>query len=118
MKTRDVLQRSEATSQVKTREEAVAPWIDPKSWESLEDRFEVVIQAVGQDSSSGGTDLHQALQDARDKYLHLQGLVLLSDGDWNAGLPPVQAAMRLRLDNIPIQAVPVGSSSRLPDIDC
>ncbi len=44
-------------------------------------------------------------------------MVLASDGDWNEGPPPVQAAARLRIKGVPVLAVPVGSRTRLPDIE-
>jgi hypothetical protein len=43
--------------------------------------------------------------------------VLASDGDWNAGLPPVEAATLLRLAGVPVLAVPVGKPVRLPDVE-
>ena len=43
--------------------------------------------------------------------------MLASDGDWNEGQPPVQAAARLRMKGIPVFAVPVGSRTRLPDVE-
>ena len=43
--------------------------------------------------------------------------MLASDGDWNEGPPPVQAAARLRIKGVPILAVPVGSRTRLPDVE-
>ena len=43
--------------------------------------------------------------------------MLASDGDWNEGEPPVEAAVRLRLANVPVFAVPVGSPQRLPDVE-
>ena len=43
--------------------------------------------------------------------------MLVSDGDWNEGPPPVQAAARLRLKGVPVFAVPVGSPTRLPDVE-
>src|SRR5262249_13204649 len=64
-----------------------------------------------------GTDLYTPLAQASEKYRNLRGIVLISDGDWNEGQPPVQAAARLRLRNIPIFTVPLGSSSRLPDVE-
>ena len=45
------------------------------------------------------------------------GVVLASDGDWNEGQPPVLAAAALRMRGVPIFAVPVGSRTRLPDVE-
>ena len=56
-----------------------------------------------------GTDLNAALAQAAEKHPHLSAVVLLSDGDWNSGEPPAQAAMRLRMRDVPVFAVPLGS---------
>ena len=42
---------------------------------------------------------------------------MASDGDWNEGAPPVQAAALLRIRGVPVFAVPVGSPTRLPDVE-
>ena len=54
---------------------------------------------------------------APETVQNLRGVVLASDGDWNEGQPPVEAAARLRLKGIPVFAVPVGSPTRLPDVE-
>ena len=45
------------------------------------------------------------------------GIVLISDGDWNEGAPPVEAASRLRTKQIPVFTVAAGSPNRLPDVE-
>ena len=45
----------------------------------------------------GSTELYGPLATAPAKFKNLVGVVLISDGDWNAGLPPVEAATLLRL---------------------
>ncbi len=64
-----------------------------------------------------GTDLYEPLARAPERISNLRGIVLASDGDWNEGPPPVQAAARLRIKGVPVIAVPVGSRTRLPDVD-
>jgi hypothetical protein len=44
-------------------------------------------------------------------------VVLASDGDWNAGRPPVEAAQALRLAQVPVLAVAAGAPTKLPDIE-
>src|SRR5262249_1263952 len=61
--------------------------------------------------------LHEPLAQVPEKIKTLIGVVLISDGDWNEGPPPVQAATRLRLKGIPVFSVPVGSTTRLPDVE-
>jgi hypothetical protein len=96
-----------------TRLEAIAPLLDPESWRALEKRVEIVFEKT----TSEGTDLATPLAEIADRHPSLLGVVLASDGDWNEGLPPVQAAGRYRARGIPIFTVAVGSDSRLPDVE-
>ena len=68
-------------------------------------------------TGGGSTELYGPLATAPAKYKNLVGVVLISDGDWNAGLPPVEAATLLRLGGVPVLAVPVGKPVRLPDVE-
>ena len=76
-----------------------------------------MIQPFSPAEPGGGTNLYEPLAEAPERFKNLRGIVLASDGDWNAGEPPVQAATALRLKGIPVFAVPVGSRSRLPDVE-
>jgi len=100
-----------------TRREALAPLIDPATWAKLRERMNVVIQAVSEPRPGHGTDLYDPLAALPEKIQNLRGIVLASDGDWNEGQPPVQAAARLRIRGIPLFAIPVGSRTRLPDVE-
>lgn len=64
-----------------------------------------------------GTDLEEALGNLLENRPNLRSVVLLSDGDWNKGKPPVTAAQKYRLRDIPIFSVPIGSETRLPDLE-
>ncbi len=64
-----------------------------------------------------GTDLDQPLTGPLEKQSNLRAVVLFSDGDYNLGQPPVVAAQKYRLRGVPLFPVPVGSQSRLPDLD-
>lgn len=68
-------------------------------------------------STSSGTDLDSPLTDLLAKQTNLRAVVMLSDGDYNIGQPPVAAAQKLRLRGIPLFPIPVGSKVRLPDLD-
>ncbi len=68
-------------------------------------------------STSSGTDLEAPLTDLLAKQTNLRAVVILSDGDYNLGQPPVAAAQKLRLRGIPLFPIPVGSKVRLPDLD-
>ncbi len=64
-----------------------------------------------------GTDLDSPLTDLLAKHDNLRAVVMLSDGDYNLGQPPVSAAQKLRIRGVPIFPIPVGSNVRLPDLD-
>jgi hypothetical protein len=70
----------------------------------------------GNDALSG-TDLSTPINDLLEKESNLRAVVLLSDGDYNLGQPPVAAAQKMRLRGVPLFPIPVGSSVRLPDLD-
>ena len=103
--------------QVQSRLAALAPLMDAQTWSDADKRLRIIVQPFAQGESSIKSDLYEAMKLARDEHKNLRGLVVASDGDWNSGLPPVQMAMRLRLDGVPVFAVPLGSAVRLPDIE-
>ena len=116
MLTRDV-ESSDAGSGRSTRKEAIVALTDEGAWASLSDRMNVTIQPFANDELHTRSDLFTPLNQAPGKFGNLIGVVLVSDGDWNEGPPPVQAATALRMKEIPIFTVPVGSSTRLPDVE-
>ena len=116
METRDVLPAGSA-GQPTARREAIVALTDAAAWTQLDERWNVVIQPFASAEPGRGSDLHEPLAEAPEKFRNLIGVVLASDGDWNEGQPPVQAAARLRLRGVPVFAVPVGSPTRLPDIE-
>jgi hypothetical protein len=117
MDTRDVVPGGQTGAQPTTRREAIAPLADPSTWNVLRERMNVIIQPISEPRSGHGTDLNEPLAQAPEKFTNLRGIVLASDGDWNEGQPPVQAAARLRIRGVPVFTVPVGSRTRLPDVE-
>jgi hypothetical protein len=117
MDTRDVVATETVASSPVSRRDAIAPLTEQSTWNELRRRMNVVVQAVAEPRPGHGTDLNAPLARAAETIQNLRGIVLASDGDWNEGLPPVQAATRLRVRGVPIFAVPVGSRTRLPDIE-
>ncbi len=101
-----------------SRSAAVAQAIEPARWKPLEDRLQVAIEPFSSSlpQPEAGTDLAAALSAASEKFPNLRGVVVLSDGDWNAGQPPVTAAAALRARSVPVFSVTVGSEDRLPDL--
>jgi hypothetical protein len=119
MATRDVVPPDRRSSRAApaTRREAIATLVRSPSWIALQNRWDVVIQPFSPPRPGRGTDLHEPLARAPERIKNLRAIVLASDGDWNEGPPPVQAAARLRTRGIPVFTVPVGSRTRLPDVE-
>lgn len=117
MDTKDVVPDGSPNTTRIARRETIAPLTDAAAWSRLQERMNVVVQPFSPPESGHGTNLHDPLATAPEKFKNLLGVVLLSDGDWNEGPPPVQAASKLRLKGVPVFAVAVGSPSRLPDLE-
>ncbi len=121
METCDAASPVEAAAGPVSRREAIAALADTSFWKQLDERFQVVVQPFsapgGYPGGRGSTELYGPLATAPAKFKNLVGVVLISDGDWNAGLPPVEAATLLRLKGVPVLAVPVGKPVRLPDVE-
>jgi hypothetical protein len=116
METRDFLLNTSGSQPI-TRREGIAPLIDPEAWIKLREKFDVAIEPFAEPKPGLGSDLYEPLATAPEKFANLRGIVLMSDGDWNEGLPPVEAALRLRLKGIPVFTIAAGSPIRLPDIE-
>jgi len=111
-------------SEIVSRSEWVKKSLDSDLWRPLEANGanEVVAIPFAKASDVGpsalsGTDIESPLADLLDKEANLRAVVLLSDGDYNLGQPPVAAAQKMRLRGVPLFAIPVGSNVRLPDLD-
>ncbi len=117
MDTQDVGLGDSGSTPLLTRRKAIEPLLDSATWDDVAEKMEVIVTPFATGDESARSNLHEAIRKARSEHDNLRAIVLASDGDWNDGLPPVQAAMRLRLEQIPIFGVSVGSQSRLPDLD-
>jgi hypothetical protein len=79
---------------------------------------ELDISAPPEDPGAlAGTNLTEPLVELLDDEKNLRAAVLFSDGDYNLGQPPVVAAQRFLQRGVPLFTVPVGSKTRLPDLD-
>jgi uncharacterized membrane protein len=117
MQTRDVVDRRQPSATPRTRAEAAAAIVAALPQPTAEQQLEIVNQPFAEPRDGHGTDINQALVDAMEKHGLLRGIVLVSDGDWNEGRPPVEVAGRLRLKNVPVFVAPLGSPSHLPDVE-
>jgi uncharacterized membrane protein len=120
METRDV--DSPTAASIISRAESIRPLLSKELWANaagLGERFEIVFEPFSSRLSqpSEGTDLSSALGGALERHANLAAIVLATDGDWNTGDPPARAAAQMRMRKIPAFVLPVGSESRLPDLE-
>lgn len=117
MKTEDVTDESAPGRAPRSRESLATELTAPEVWAPLADQFEIINEPFSTtEGGEVGTDLGGALNGLLDCHPRLLGVVLVSDGDWNAGDPPSRAATRYRMEEIPVFTVPAGSETRLPDL--
>ena len=113
-------QDQDLSGERKSRAETIQPlmsedvWIPPET-SDLNVVFEPFSSAL--EPPEEATDLNAGLSHVLDNHANLRGVVLLSDGDWNVGNSPVEAATRFRMKGIPVFAVGIGSKVPLPDLE-
>ena len=119
METRDIIDASDSSAPLRPRGEVASALADISLWQELAERMEVVVEpfSSGEVPPEEGTDLNDALLRLLQRQPRLSALVLVSDGDWNTGSAPAQAATQLRMKGVPVFAVAVGSDARLPDVE-
>ncbi len=121
MQTRDVVTGDAEVGAI-TRAEAIDSLTKADAWNALDEKLNVVVEPIASPESVGeansiGTDLNEPLLEVAARVNQLLGIVLISDGDWNQGKPPVEAASRLRTKGVPVFTVASGSATRLPDLE-
>jgi len=118
METADAIDPDDPSAPARSRAELVAPLTDPEAWAPLGGEVEVVLQSFssGENDPESATDIGGPLEEILDDQENLRAVVLATDGDWNTGTPPARAATRLRMNDVPVFAVPAGSDTRLPDL--
>ena len=99
-----------------SRASSIEPLLAREVWEPEEGELEVVLEPFSSETGEGATDIHGALSRVLESHEGLRGVVLLSDGDWNEGLPPSGAAARYRMKGVPVFPVGAGSEVPLPDL--
>jgi hypothetical protein len=119
MTTRDVV--SAGDTGAVSRAEWLAAQRARKFLAPLEQRYSVRVEDIcappTNDVADAGTDLNATLDRVAQESGAVRAVLLLGDGDWNAGLSPVTAATRLRLKQIPVFGVTAGSDQFLPDLE-
>lgn len=123
MNTKDVLTGDKQTS---SRAAWLKERVDSQFWAPLEKRYNVTVEpfAVPPEDprtldaeTQIGSDLNAPLDLALKKYSDLRAVILLTDGDYNLGKNPIEAATALSRREVPIYSVGVGSETFLPDIE-
>lgn len=117
METQDVVTEDSVDAQ--TRREWVQPMLEDAIWEPFREKVEVVTVPFSSElrAAKKGSDLNSALAAVNEKHKNLRGIVMLSDGSWNVGNSPTEAATQLRMRDVPIFSVAVGSENPLPDLE-
>ncbi|MBL9114844.1 MAG: hypothetical protein JNJ83_07520 [Verrucomicrobiaceae bacterium] len=118
MRTEDVLDPDNASAPPKARAAAVSRLTQPELWQPLKERLDVVFEPFSSTLSPAdeATDINQALTKVVEEQKHLRAVVLATDGDWNTGKPPSEAATQLRMRSVPVLAIPAGAETKLPDV--
>ena len=106
-----------------------ADWVDGvltnQFYAPLQEGAEIEVHAFAQyppldaadaNSAVEGTDLSLALDGTLQQFDDLKGVIVLTDGDWNLGLPPIGVATQYRDRNVPVFPIAVGRQSPLPDV--
>jgi len=121
----EVPQLFSPTEAIVSRAEWTQMALDSDLWKPLSDGgknelFDRAFAAPPEDPAEvplAGTDLSAPLEDLLENETNLRAAVLISDGDYNIGQPPVVAAQKMLQRGVPLFTIPVGSRKRLPDID-
>jgi hypothetical protein len=121
METIDAGNSSDMGPKVISRAEATTKILASDDWRTLESNGKNEVTripfATAASETIAGTDINTALTDALKRHDNLRAVIMLSDGDHNLGTSPVTAAQQMRMRGIPLFAIPVGSTKRLPDIE-
>ena len=119
LKARVAGQAQDISNKPKSRAETIQPLMSEEIWKPSDNDLNVVFEPFSSelDPAEEGTDLNAGLSHVLDAHANLRGVVLLSDGDWNVGNSPVEAATKYRMKGIPVFAVGVGSEVPLPDLE-
>lgn len=125
MTTVDVVDRTELKRPAISRAESIKPLTEDAFWSRLasnedeENRLQVVVEPFSSSLSKPkkGSDLNAALDSLATRYENLRAVVMMSDGGWNTGKAPTEAATQLRMKGVPVFAVGVGSEAPLPDLE-
>ena len=114
METEDVIN---SEGKVITRSAKVKEAISSNFKEQLSDRFDITVENfAGVDKKGASTDIHSSMMDTLDNSPKLRSVILISDGSWNEGKNPLDAAINFRSKGVPVFALAAGREQYLPDL--
>ncbi len=111
------------TSEIVARQEWVQQALASDLWKPLEADGANVVSTTSfatadpEQAAISGTNIEEPLSNLLEQEGNLRAVVMFTDGDYNLGQPPVAAAQKMRLRGVPFFPVPVGSETRLSDLD-
>ena len=125
MQTEDVIDPDQPQQAAISRSAAIESIRDPEFWTPLTqendvgEKLTVAIEPFSSQLSDAdkGTDINSALTGLDQQYDNLRAVVLMSDGNWNVGNVPTESATQLRMKDVPVFAIQVGSEEPLPDLE-
>ncbi|MCH2204731.1 MAG: hypothetical protein MK132_02520 [Lentisphaerales bacterium] len=113
MKTQDVLSETKIIS----RDEQVKEILDSGVHEKLSERFQVTAESfAGDQNNVSSTDISSSLMTTLDNSEKLRSVILISDGSWNEGANPLDAAIKYRSKGVPVFTLSSGRDQYLPDL--
>jgi hypothetical protein len=106
-----------AAGQPATRKEWIEHLQSRPEWEALAETVQLDLVRLGHEEESAvrHTDLRSGLSRAADRE-DLSAVLMLTDGDHNAPGSPLPEALRLAERQVPVFAVEIGQTTRLPDL--
>jgi hypothetical protein len=124
MDTEDVLDSSQPDATSVSRRDSIQSLVDPAKWESFSDpenpnRVNVAIEPFSSllTNPKQGSDLNAVLASTMEQHSNLRAVVMISDGSWNVGGSPTESATQLRMKDVPVFTMAVGSDKALPDLE-
>jgi uncharacterized membrane protein len=121
MQTQDVRGNTDPAAAPFKRADWIQTQLEQRFWSKLEERYGVSVipfsKALNAPAPADGTDIHAALSHSIESISNLRAVLLLSDGDSNAGKSPVTAATKLGVRGIPVYSIGVGMETFLPDLE-
>ena len=114
MATEDVVNKS---GKIISREQQIKDVLASNVHEKLKERFDVTVENfAGPDKKASSTDMYSSMSNTLENSEQLRAMVLISDGSWNEGDNPLDAAIQFRSGSVPVFTLSTGRDKFLPDL--